>query len=55
MGHRHLVEPTDTGARLTNTIYIAGPLAVLWRRILGPRAARTLPDAQRAIVALAGG
>lgn len=55
MGHRHLVEPTDAGARLTNTIYISGPLAALWRRILGPRAARTLPDAQRAVVALAGG
>ena len=27
MGHRHLVEPTPTGTRLTNTIYIDGPLA----------------------------
>jgi hypothetical protein len=53
MGHRHLVEPTQSGARLTNTIYIEGPLAGLWRRILGPAAARTLPDAQRAVVALA--
>ena len=27
MGHRHLVEPTESGSRLTNTIYIEGPLA----------------------------
>lgn len=53
MGHRHLVEPTATGgSRLTNTIYIEGPLAPLWRRILGPAAARSLPDAQRAIASL---
>jgi hypothetical protein len=30
-----------------------GPLAALWRRVLGPAAARTLPDAQRAVVELA--
>jgi hypothetical protein len=53
MGHRHLVEPAGAGALLTNTIYIDGPLAGLWHRILGPRAARTLPDAQRAVVVLA--
>lgn len=54
MGHRHLIEPAaDGGSRLTNTIYIEGPLAPLWRRILGPAAARTLPDAQRAVVELA--
>ncbi len=53
MGHRHLVEPTQTGSRLTNTIYIEGPLMALWRRIMGPAAARTLPDAQRAVVELA--
>ena len=53
MGHRHLVEPTVAGARLTNTIYIDGPLAGLWRRVLGPAAVRTLSDAQRAVVALA--
>jgi hypothetical protein len=53
MGHRHLVEPIDNGSRLTNTIYIEGPLAPLWRRIMGPAAARTLPKAQRAVVELA--
>ena len=54
MGHRHLVEPMpEGGSRLTNTIYIDGHLASLWRRILGPAAARTLPDAQRAVVDLA--
>jgi hypothetical protein len=54
MGHRHLVEPTeDGGSRLTNTIYVVGPLAAIWRRVLGPRAARSLPAAQRAAAALA--
>lgn len=54
MGHRHLVEPTlDEGSRLTNTIYVEGPLAPLWRRIMGPRAAKALPTAQRAAMELA--
>jgi Polyketide cyclase / dehydrase and lipid transport len=53
MGHRHLVEPMATASRLTNTIYIEGPLAGLWRRILGPAATRSLPGAQQAIVDLA--
>jgi hypothetical protein len=53
MGHRHLVEPTATGSRITNTIYIEGPLAGFWRRILGPAAARSLPGAQQAIAELA--
>jgi len=54
MGHRHLVEPTDSGgSRLTNTIYIEGALAPVWRRIMGPAAARSLPDAQHAVVDLA--
>jgi hypothetical protein len=52
MGHRHLVEPDGGGSRLVNTIYIEGSLAGLWRRILGPAAARALPDAQRAVVEL---
>lgn len=54
MGHRHRLEPVgEGGALLVNTIYIEGPLAPLWRRILGPAAARALPDAQRAAVELA--
>jgi|SRR6188472_3807320 len=53
MGHRHLVEATESGSRLTNTIYIDGAFAPLWRRILGPAAARTLPGAQRSAVELA--
>jgi hypothetical protein len=53
MGHRHLIESTETGSRLTNTIYVEGPLAPVWRRIMGPAAARTLPGAQRAVVELA--
>ncbi len=54
MGHRHLVEGRDEGAcTLVNTIYIEGPLAPLWRRVMGPAAARALPHAQEKIVALA--
>lgn len=53
MGHRHLVEPAPGGCRLTNTIYIDGPFGWLWRRAMGPRAARSLPGAQAAVVAMA--
>jgi hypothetical protein len=54
MGHRHLVEPMgEAGSRLTNTIYIEGPLAPLWRRIMGPGASRALPSGQQAVVELA--
>lgn len=56
MGHRHLLEPTESGGcRLTNTIYIEGALAPVWRRIMGPAAARALPGAQQAAVNLAKG
>lgn len=55
MGHRHLIEPNGDGSRLVNTIYIEGALAPPWRRVLGPAAARALPDAQRAVVQLASG
>ncbi len=54
MGHRHVVEPLPGGgARLTNTIYVAGPLAGLWARVVGRRAAAALPASQRAIAELA--
>ena len=54
MGHRHLIEPTESGgSHLSNTIYIEGPLTPIWRRILGPAAARSLSHAQQAIVSLA--
>ncbi|HWP33021.1 MAG TPA: SRPBCC family protein [Solirubrobacterales bacterium] len=53
MGHRHLIKPVEGGCHLTNTIYIEGRLTPIWRRILGPAAARTLPDAQRVIAELA--
>ncbi|HEX5713974.1 MAG TPA: SRPBCC family protein [Solirubrobacterales bacterium] len=54
MGHRHLLEPLPGGGcRLTNTIYMEGPLAGLWWPILGPRAVRSLPDAQRAVAEMA--
>ncbi len=53
MGHRHLLEPAADGTRLTNTIYIEGPLAGVWRRVLGPAGGfASLPAAQREIVAL---
>lgn len=55
MGHRHLIEPAPNGgSRLTNTIYIEGPLSSIWSRIMGPRAAKSLPAAQRAIIEVAG-
>jgi hypothetical protein len=54
MGHRHSIEPQGgDGSRLLNTIYIEGALAPVWRRILGPAAARALPRAQRKAVELA--
>jgi hypothetical protein len=54
MGHRHLIEPSGEGrSRLVNTIYIEGPLSPFWRRIMGPAAARALPDAQRRAADLA--
>ena len=54
MGHRHLLEPTENGGcRLTNTIYIEGAMTPVWRRIMGPAAARAFPGAQRAAVDLA--
>jgi polyketide cyclase/dehydrase/lipid transport protein len=54
MGHRHLVESLPQGgSRLTNTIYVEGPLGALWRRVLGPAAARSLPASQAAIAELA--
>src|SRR3954452_438778 len=44
LAHRHLIEQTESGGcRLVNTIYLEGALAPLWRRIMGPAAARTLP------------
>lgn len=49
MGHRHEIERTTDGVRLTNTIYIVGPLARLWSPILGPPARRGLPGWQRRI------
>jgi hypothetical protein len=54
MGHRHLLEPLPGGGcRLTNTIYIEGALAGLWWPLLGPRAVKSLPGAQRAAAELA--
>jgi hypothetical protein len=54
MGHRHLVEVTgERACRLTNTIYVEGPLSGIWRRLIGPRAAKALPDGQRKTVEIA--
>jgi hypothetical protein len=54
MGHRHTLESLpDGGTRLTNTIYIRGPLRHLWTRLLGRKAAAALADGQRRVVELA--
>ncbi len=53
MGHRHQLDPTADGVRLTNTIYIDGPLARLWAPLLGPPARRGLPGWQRRAAELA--
>ncbi len=61
MGHSHELQPLDgsdgapMGVRLVNTIYIRGPLARLWARILGPQAQRGLPGWQQRAAALAAG
>jgi hypothetical protein len=55
MGHRHELEPMADGVRLTNTIYIRGPLARLWAPILGPQAKKGLPGWQRRAAELAAG
>lgn len=53
MGHRHAIEPTADGVRLTNTIYIEGPTARLWGLVLGRQAKRGLPGWQRKAAELA--
>ena len=53
MGHRHLLEPRDGGVRLTNTIYIEGPLSALWSRVLGGSAERAASEGQREAAGLA--
>jgi hypothetical protein len=53
LGHRHVLEPTATGVRLRNTIYFEGPLAGVWARLGGKRAAAALEEGQRRAAALA--
>ena len=53
MGHRHAIEPTDDGVRLTNTLYLDGPLARLWALVVGPQVKRGLPEWQRKAVDVA--
>ena len=55
MGHRHLLEPTDTGVRLRNTIYFEGPLSRLWAALMRKRATRAIEEGQRRAAALAAG
>jgi len=55
MGHRHVIEPAADGAILINTIYLTGPLARVWSVLVRRRAARALPQSQRAIEQLAAG
>jgi hypothetical protein len=55
MGHRHLLEEVEGGrTRLRNTIYLRGPLAGFWARVVGRRAAAALTASQAAIAGLAG-
>jgi Polyketide cyclase / dehydrase and lipid transport len=50
MGHRHIVQALPGGgSRLTNTIYIRGPLSMLWAHFLGAKAAAALTDSQQKI------
>ena len=53
MGHRHAIEPITGGVRLSNTIYIAGPLSSLWSLILGAQAKRGLAGWQQRAADLA--
>ena len=53
MGHRHEIEPTADGVRLTNTLYLDGPLARLWALVVGPQVRRGLPEWQRKAVEVA--
>jgi Polyketide cyclase / dehydrase and lipid transport len=54
MAHRHELSPDGAGGTLlVNTISLDGPLAALWARLLGRRAAAALPASQRAIAELA--
>ena len=56
MGHRHVVEPLPGGGtRLTNRIYIRGPLARLWWLVMGRRARRALATGQPLIAEVAYG
>ncbi len=52
MGHRHVLEPTDSGVRLRNTIYFEGPLARLWAALMRRRATRAIEEGQQRAVAL---
>lgn len=54
MGHRHLLEPSEGGVLLTNTIYIEGPLSGLWSRFLGRSARRAAAVGQRQAAEVAG-
>ena len=54
MGHRHALEPIPAGTRMRNTIYFSGPLAPLWARLMGKRAAGALGEGQRRMAELVG-
>jgi hypothetical protein len=54
MGHRHALEPSAQHTVLRNTIYFDGPLAQLWARLAGARAAAALDDGQQRIAEMAG-
>jgi hypothetical protein len=52
MGHRHVLEPADSGTLLRNTIYFEGPLGRFWGRLMGRRAGAALEEGQRRIAAM---
>lgn len=53
MAFAHEIEPAGTGSRLTHRITITGPLAPLFGRVIGRKAAAGLPGSMRALAALA--
>jgi hypothetical protein len=53
MGHRHALEPIPDGVRLTNTLYLTGPLARVWALLMGWKVRRGMPRWQREAAELA--
>ena len=52
LGHRHALEPIPDGVRLTNTLYLKGPLARVWAMLMARTVRPGLPRWQRQAVEL---